>query len=498
MALKSPDEYKESLKELDLEVYLFGEKLEENIHDHPVISPSVEAIAKTYDLACDPEYREIMVAKSHLTGEDVNRFTHIHQSVQDLVLKSKMTRLLGRETGTCFQRCVGMDALNALSIVTHNVDEDRGTDYNERFKEYLKYVQGNDLVCDGAMTDTKGDRSRRPADQEDPDQYLHVVEGKDDGIVVKGAKAHQTGAVNSHEIIVMPTRRMKENERSYAVSFAIPSDKEGLKYIYGRHPSDLRKAEDLEMDTGNTKFSGQESLVIFDDVFVPRERIFLFGEHEFAADLVEKFSSYHRQSYACKAGVGDVLIGAASKVAEYNGVRDATHVREKLTEMNHLNETLFSCSLASAYEGVETDSGTFFVDVLKSNVCKLNVTRFPYRLSRLVTDIAGGLVATLPSEKDYRNPEVRDYIEKYLSGKEGEKTEDRMRILRLIENLTMGTGAASYLCESVHGAGSPMAQKMTIAALEDMSEKESSAERIAGIAQEGHSESESGRDDSSD
>lgn len=481
MTLKTPEEYRESLKELDLELYLFGSRISEDIHEHPVIKPSVNSIAMTYKLAQDPEYEDIMTEESHLTGEKVNRFTHIHQSVQDLVNKSKMNRILGRKTASCFQRCVGMDALNALSIVTYDIDEEKETNYYERFQEYLKYVQQNDLTCTGAMTDTKGDRSKRPSEQEDPDQYLHVVEEKEDGIIVKGAKAHQTGSVNSHEIITMPTRRMLENDEDYAISFAVPSDTEGIKYIYGRQSSDLRKEESSRMDKGNVNYSGQEALVIFDEVFVPWERVFMYKEPDHALSLVEKFSSYHRQSYSCKTGIGDVLIGAASNIAEYNGVRDSSHIRDKLVEMNHLNETMYSCSLACAYEGSEMDSGTYYVDTLKSNVCKLNVTRFPYQLARLATDIAGGLMATLPSEKDYENPETRNYIEKYLRGNRDVKTEDRMGMLRLIENLAMGTGANSYLVESVHGAGSPMAQRMTIGRLEDMEEKEQAAKRIAGL-----------------
>ncbi len=484
MSLKTPEEYRKSLQELNLEVYLFGEKLTENIHNHPIIKPSVESIAKTYDLAQDPEYKEILTAESHLTGEEISRFTHIHQSVQDLVKKTKMNRVLGRKTGSCFQRCVGMDALNAISIVTYKIDEEKDTNYYGRFVDFLEYVQKNDLACTGAMTDTKGDRSLRPSEQEDPDQYLHVVEEGDDGIVVRGAKAHQTGSINSHELIVMPTRNMREEDEDYAISFAIPSDTEGLKYIYGRHSSDLRKLREEKMDMGNSKYSGQEALIVFDEVFVPWERVFLYKDYEFASDLVEKFSSYHRQSYSCKAGVGDVLIGATSKIAEYNGVKDSSQIQDKLTEMNHLNETIHSCSLACAHEGEETSSGTYYVDPLKSNICKLNVTRYPYRLARLATDIAGGLIATLPSQKEYENPETKEYVKKYLQGKYDKKTENRMRILRLIENLTIGTGANFYLCESVHGAGSPMAQRLMINRLENIEEKEEAAKDIANVEED--------------
>lgn len=481
MALKTPEEYKNSLKDLDLEVYLFGEKLSGDIHRHPIIKPSVNALAKTYDVSLS---EELLTAKSHLNDEQINRFVHIHQSTQDLVKKTKMMRLLGRETGTCFQRCVGLDALNALSIVTYKIDQEKGTEFYERFLEYLEYVQENDLACTGAMTDTKGDRSLKPSEQEDPDQYLHVVEEKDNGIVVKGAKAHQTGAVNSHEIIVMPTRRMRKEDEDYAIAFALPSDTEGIKYIYGRQPSDLRKLEDYEFDTGNIKYGGQEALVIFDDVFVPWDRIFMYKDFKFAYDFVEKFASYHRQSYACKSGIGDVMIGATSNIAKYNGVRRKSHVIDKIIEMNHLNETIYACSLASAYEGHEEESGTYYVDTLKTQICKLNVTRFPFQMARLAIDVAGGYVTTLPAEEDFKDDRTRKYLNKYLKGVSDANVEDRVRTIRLIENLTMGAGAGMYLCESVHGAGSPMAQRITINRKVNMDEKEKAAKRIAGIKED--------------
>lgn len=217
MPLMNAKQYEESLRELNLVVYMFGKRLE-NIVDNPIIRPSMAAVAKTYEMAHRPEHEDIMTATSHITGIKINRFTHIHQSVNDLIKKSKMGRLLGRETGCCFQRCVGMDTLNALSIVTYDIDRENGTEYFQRFLKYLEYVQENDLTCDGAMTDPKGDRSLPPHKQADPDLYLHVVETREDGIIVRGAKAHQTGAVNSHEIIVMPTIAMREGDRAYAVS----------------------------------------------------------------------------------------------------------------------------------------------------------------------------------------------------------------------------------------------------------------------------------------
>ena len=303
-------QYEESLRKLNLNVYMFGKKIE-NVVDDPIIRPSMNAVAATYEFSLMPEYEDLLTATSHLTGKTINRFCHIHQNTEDLVKKTKMGRLMGSLTGCCFQRCVGMDAINALSMTTFDIDAKYDTEYYARFNKYLAYVQENDLTCDGAMTDPKGDRSLPPHKQTDPDMFMHVVEETDDGIIVRGAKAHQTGAVNSHEIIVMPTISMREEDKDYAISFALPSDAEGITYIMGRQSCDTRKLESGQMDRGNRIYGGHEALVVFDNVFVPWERVFMCREYEFAGQLVEQFASYHRQSYACKAGVGDVLIGAA-------------------------------------------------------------------------------------------------------------------------------------------------------------------------------------------
>lgn len=478
--MKTGKEYEDSLRKLKLNVYLFGKKVE-NVVDDPMIRPSMNAVKLTYELAHQPEYEDLMVATSHISGKKVNRFTHIHQSTQDLVKKTKMGRLLGSLTACCFQRCVGMDALNALSITTFNIDKKYGTEYNKRFLKYLEYVQDQDLVCDGAMTDPKGDRSLPPNKQPDPDAYLHIVEEKADGIIVRGAKAHQTGALNSHEIIVMPTSAMREDDKDYAVSFAIPSDSEGITYIYGRQSCDTRKLEKGNIDRGNIYFGGHEALVVFDNVFVPWERVFMLREYEFSGELVENFASYHRQSYACKVGVGDVLIGASQVAAEYNGAEKASHVKDKVIEMNHLNETLFCGSLACAQEGSKQSSGTYLVNTLLANVCKQNVTRFPYEIARLAQDIAGGLMVTCPSEDDLRSPEIGKWVKKYYMTKADVSTESRMRILRLIENITMGTAAVGYLTESMHGAGSPQAQRIMIARLVNMDSKKKIAKHLCGI-----------------
>jgi 4-hydroxybutyryl-CoA dehydratase/vinylacetyl-CoA-Delta-isomerase len=477
--LKTAEQYLESLRKLKLKVYFFGERIE-NPADFALTKPSQNSVALTYALAHDPKYSDLMTAKSHLTGEKINRFTHIPQNSEDLVRKVKMLRLLGQKTGACFQRCVGMDALITLSSLTYELDQKLGTQYYARFNEFLRYVQREDLVCNGAMTDVKGDRALRPSQQADRDMYVRVVEKRKDGIVVTGAKAHQTGAINSHEIIAMPTLAMREDDRDYAVSFSTPSDAEGVLHIIGRQASDTRKLEGGEIDVGNAKYgvAGHEALVVFDNVFVPWERVFMCGEYEFSGSFVERFASYHRQNYGgCKTGVGDVLIGATATIAEYNGVQDASHVRDKITEMVHLNETMYACGLACSYEGYRLPSGTYFVNPMLANATKQNVTRFPFEMARLAMDIAGGLVATLPSERDLKHPEVGKYVEKYLKGNTDIPTEHRMRMMRLIENMVLGVG----MLESLHGAGSPQAQRITILRHADLEAKKKLSKDLAGI-----------------
>ncbi|MGC8494799.1 MAG: 4-hydroxyphenylacetate 3-hydroxylase family protein [Syntrophobacteraceae bacterium] len=482
MPLKTAEQYEESLRRLKLKVYLLGERIGNPV-DHPIIRPSMNSVKMTYALAQDPLHEDLMTAKSHLTGKKINRFCHLHQSTDDLIRKVKMQRLLGQKTGACFQRCVGMDAINGVDSVTFEMDEKLGTDYHRRFEKFLLMMQEEDLTVDGAMTDPKGDRGLPPCRQQDPDMYVHVAERRENGIVVRGAKAHQTGALNSHWVLVMPTVAMGKEDSDYAVSFACPADAEGIYYIYGRQSCDTRKLEGGAIDVGNARFGGHEALMVFDDVFIPWENVFLCGEHEFSSMLVERFAGYHRQSYGgCKVGVGDVLIGAAALAADFNGAAKASHIKDKLIEMTHLNETLYACGIACSAEGSKTASGTYLIDLLLANVCKQNVTRFPYEIARLAEDIAGGLMVTMPSEKDLAHPEIGAAIRKYLRGSGGCPAEHRMRILRLIENITLGAAAVGYRTESMHGAGSPQAQRIMISRQGNIDHKKQLAKELAGIA----------------
>ena len=478
--MKTTQEYKDSLRERKIRVYIKGELQDpKTLIDHPFVKGHVASAAMTYALANSKEYEAMCAATSHLTGHKINRFTHIHQNVDDLLTKIKMLRMISQKTGTCYQRCVGFDAMNATYSVTYEVDQKYGTDYHERFKKFLKYVQDNDLMIAGAMTDVKGDRSLRPGQQKDPDLFVHVVEKRDDGVVIRGAKAHMTGIVNSHEMLIMPTMGMKPEEAEYAICCALPVDAPGITHIFGRQTNDDRKMGD-DIDQGNAQFGivGGEALTILDNVFVPWERVFMCGETEFSGLLVERFACYHRSNYgACKGGVSDVVIGAAALLADYSGYGKASHIKEKINEMIHMEETLYACSLACSCQGTCTASGAYFVDPLLANVGKHNVTKLIYDIDRLAQDIAGGIIATMPSEEDLRNPDIGPYVEKYLKGVESVSTEDRMRVARLVENMTGGTA----LVESMHGAGSPQAQKVMYSKLSSIEDKKKFAARIAGV-----------------
>jgi 4-hydroxybutyryl-CoA dehydratase/vinylacetyl-CoA-Delta-isomerase len=481
MTIMTGQQYKESLRRLKPEIYYMGEKIE-SVADHPAFLPHVNAAALTYDMAQAPEFEELLTATSHLTGEKINRFTHIHQGHDDLVKKVKMLRALGQQTGSCFQRCVGFDGLNSVYSITYDIDQKMDTDYHKRLVNVLKRIQSEDLMVSGAMTDVKGNRRLSPSQQKDPDLYVHVVEKKKDGIVVSGAKAHITGAVNSHAHLVMPTSAMKAEDADYALCFYVPVDTPGVVHIFGRQTNDTRKCNCF-LDQGNVEYGivGGEALIVFDKVFVPWEHVFMCGEHEFAYELVDRFSTAHRQNYGgCKTGLADALIGATYALAQVQGTDRASHIRDKLVEMVHLTETLYCCSIACSCQGYALPAGSYMADPLLANVTKLNVTREVYEIARLAQDIAGGILATAPSEMDWKDERVGKYVDKYMKGVAEVPTETRLRLLRLLEGMTCGTA----LVESMHGAGSPQAQRIMIERRANFERKKRLAEKLAKIGEQ--------------
>jgi len=475
------DQYRESIRKKKPVFYLFGQKIE-NPYDHPIVRASQNSYALTYDLACDPAYADLMTATSNLTGKKINRFGQIYQSIDDMIKKVKMVRVLCQKSGTCIQRCPTMDTGNALYMVTDEMDKKLGTEYHKRFINFFREVQEKDLSVGVAMTDVKGNRALRAHEQADPDLYLHVVEEKSDGIVVKGAKSNQTGSINHHYTFVAPTLAMKAEDKDYALAFAVPCDAEGIIHICGRQPGDTRRLEDCKIDIGNLNYGCMESLMVFDNVFIPWEKVFLYKEYEFSGKIPNLFGTNHRATYGgCKAGMSDVLIGAVKLAAEYNGVDKFPHIKDKIMEMVRLTETTYSCSIATAAEGKKTAAGSYFIDPLLANVTKMNVADLPFKMSRLAIDILGGLVGTVVSEQELNHPEIGKYVEKYLKGLPNVPAEHTIRIITLIQNLLFGTNSVEYVVESVHGAGSPQAQKGSLNRLVDFEAKKEMAKKLAGI-----------------
>ncbi|MGB9699874.1 MAG: 4-hydroxyphenylacetate 3-hydroxylase family protein [Thermodesulfobacteriota bacterium] len=476
MGVKTFAEYIESLRKMKPTVYMFGEKVE-NVVDNPRIRAGINATGATYELANSEKHRELLTTISPFINEPINRFTLPPQSIADLVARVKINRLIGSYVGTCHQRCTGLDCLSALSIVTYDIDKKYGTKYYPRFLEFLKYMQKNDFTANASVTDVKGDRSLSPHEQPDKDLYLRVVEKQKDGIIVRGAKVHQTGSLSSHELIVLPTRAMGKGDEDYAVAFAVPADTKGVIHVVGRNSLDTRELEGV--DCGNVRYSKYCPTVIYDDVFVPWERVFMCGEIEFSGELVNRFSAYHRQSHGgCKAGKIDVMTGAALMMMDYNGTSKVSHLREKITDMIHKAETLYGCSLAASYEGKKEPSGTYFINSVLANASKIHEGREMAESIRLLIDITGGYVADLPSDRDFQNPEISGLLKKYLQGAAGYPVEHRIKMLRFVEKLAMES--ADFISD-IHGGGSPQAHRLTIMRESDLERRKKLAKRLAGI-----------------
>ena len=462
MALRTKEEYFNNLKRLNTQLYAFGEKVQD-FTKHPCLSPPIESIGLVYELSSQKENEDFMTAHSPFINDKVSRFVHIMQDRDDLGMRFRLSRFMVHKHGACIgARCVSTGAVNSVFAGTNEVDKDLGTNYHGRFLEFLKYVQSNDLAVAGAMMDVKGDRSLSPGGQQDPDMYLHIVEKRENGIVVRGAKSSISGAFIADEIIVLPCTALKQGEEDYAVCFAIPSDTPGLLHIAEAPASNARRFTGDEMDYGNAKYGTHGSThLIFDDVFVPWDRVFLCGESKHAGTYVNYFALLQRLATSgCKTGHRDLLIGAAATVADYNGLGKAKHIRDKLTDFYFQSELSAGCALASVYNAQKSPSGVFFPDSLYINIAKLQGVNAIWNGNYITGDIAGGLVCTVPTAKDLKNDRIGKFVEKYFKAKEGVPTENRIRMMRLIEYLT-GQGSVVPM-ESTHGAGSPQAQKIFI------------------------------------
>ena len=473
------DQYRERMRKLKPNVYMGGKIVD---RFDPKLLGGMNVMAMTYDLAFDPELEDIGVVTSHLTGERINRFTHIHQSVEDLLNKQKMTRLYSQEVGGCIQRCMGIDSLNALSVVTYEADQKYGTKYNERFINFMKKVQKEDLSLNCAQTDVKGNRPKRPHEQEDPDLYLRVVEKRPDGIVVNGAKAHNSCSVYVDEIVAIPTRNMTAEEPDWAVAFSVPSDWEGVTLVNAAYSPPRRKK--LEAPFNKTGIS--HSITVFDHVFVPWERVFLCGETDMAGKLALLFALYHRHSYTgCKAAVSEIFTGATALAAEYNGIARAQHVRHKLADMIQVIDLIYAAGIAAAVNSKNMPSGTQVPDTNYCNAGRMLAGEAIYDEFEALAAIAGGLAATRPPEEDFYDEKTGPYMEKYIMRNPDISAENQHRAFRLFQDMMASAWGGHKLIDYLHGGGSPVIEKVAIYRDHNLEHSKDIAKKLAGIPIEG-------------
>lgn len=475
--MRTTKEYLEKLVSMKNNIYLEGELIG---RDHPKIVKASKTIQKTFDLADDPAYERLLTATSHITGKKISRFTHIHQNAEDLLLKQEMTRLICTRVGGCIQRCMGIDALNGLSVSTKNADLKYGTNYHERYLNFLTYFQENDLVGCAAQTDAKGDRSLRPSEQPDADQYLHVVGRTPDGVIVRGAKLHNTMAQLADEIIVFPTRALGKNEKDYAIAFAIPADTEGIHMIT-RISEPPQREPGLEAPA--LDFVDIESFTVFDDVFIPNERIFINGETEFGGETALLFALFHRHSYCgCKPGLGDVFTGLAALTADYNGIEKASHVREKIADLVSVAELVYAAGVAASVKSFKTPSGTQVPNIMYANVGRRHAGLNAFHEANILADLTGGIPATLPLSKNYTNPVIGEYIRKYTARRAGVSAENHYRVALFASDMLASEVMSAMLIAGVHGGGSPLMEDIAIMMAADINGKKDILKYLAGIS----------------
>jgi 4-hydroxybutyryl-CoA dehydratase / vinylacetyl-CoA-Delta-isomerase len=463
MALMTPEQFEASLKDLKPRVFMNGKPVE-SILENRNTRTVIEANKASYEWALDPRFKDIMSCYSPLIDDVVNRYTHVSTSTQDLVKKAEAGTFTAERLGTCIYRCVGYDAFHSLASTCWEMDKDLGTEYHPRFLEYLKMVQRKDLSVAGALTEPRGKRNQKTLDWPDPFLSLKVVDKNQDGIFVRGAKINISGAFASHEMVVLPQSAHFPGEEDYALAFAIPTDTQGITYVcqYSPYSAERDAADDLE-ELGNPRFGQREtSLVIFDNVFVPWDRVFHCGETKYSGKFVTRFAKTHRMTCGgtCKVGFMNQIIGAAKLIQEYKGLEKVAHINDQLTEMVVMRETGRACGLAAANKGTEdpVGSGVYLPDELMGNVAKLNICNSFWRAMALAGDIGGGLVVTMPSLKELKNPEVKDFVTEFYSFGSDEPTENILKVHKLLQNWTAGQhGVATW-----HGAGPVMAQKIML------------------------------------
>jgi len=479
LGVKTREDYLKSLGKLRPNIYKFG-KLIEDVTTNPATRRTVESHARAFDAAQNPELRDLFITKSSLTGDEIHRFNSLMTSAEDMINNARFKRACYRLTGTCTGGlCAGWNAANVMWAVTYDVDRDKGTDYHERLKRWLIGAQNEGLVVAGALTDAKGNRSLKPSQQPDPDSNLHVVEIRDDGIVINGAKVMICGVAASNEIFILPGSVYGESDKDYAVACVVPRDIEGLTIVETRRPSDERELEDGSFDTMETGIT--QAYLMFEKVFVPKERVFLCGEYQYTGKIIQYFTATYRACIgACVAGQGDVMVGAAAAMARANGLSAKTFMN-KLIDMVINNEVTYGLGIGAIAVGKQHPSGAWFADSLLAHTNKVMVATLPYETKRICQDIGGGIVETgcFPSHKDFTSPEYGHLIQKYI--KAGDvSAETRARMARLTEWLTLGAGVPGCM----HGGGSPDGARLVLRANTPLEDYINYARALAGVTEE--------------
>ena len=454
----SAADYRESLRRYKPRVFINGQAVD-NVADEPLLAPGIRAVGVTYDFALKPELQNVMVAVEQSSGKPVNRMLHINRSSSDVLNKLEAVRLVCQESG-CAQRYLTQDALNGIFQATHRIDADKGCDYHQRFMNYLHRVQDEDLTLGVAMTDAKGDRSLRPHQQSNPDVYLHITERRRDGIVISGTKAIVTGAPFMHELLVMPGRNMVAADADFAVCCAVPIDAPGITIVSrpaGR-PGDASAKF-------SAKYGQSVAVVLFDQVFVPWERVFLAGEWEHSGFLTLTYASHHRHScIGARAGFGDLLIGAGALMMEANGLDpyEVHHLGDAMVDLIKIVEGFFACGVASSVYAVEDPAGNFMPEPVFSNIGKLLLATQIYDMHRLAHHVSGGLVVALPGPDEDHNPATGGDLAAVLSARPDIPYGKRAEVARIMEDLTASYTAGWYSVISLQGGGSPEAMKKEI------------------------------------
>ena len=456
--MKTGAQYIEEMKKMRPNVYKWGELIED-VTTHPATAAAIQTIANCYDASFAPETEAIYTTTSVLTGKKIHRWNSLMQSPEDIVGNALMKRDAYRKCGSCpGAKCAGWTIVNALWGVTYDMDKEYGTNYHERLKNFAIFMEENSLSTCGALTDAKGNRAIKAALQENPDVYLRVVETRPDGVVIRGFKNQICGTVSAQYIMAIPTTAFGEDEAQYCIAVAVPRDEEGVTIVETRRPSDTRVEED---GWDGIKSGTTQSYIIFEDVFVPNERVFMNGEYKYSGTCILNFTAIYRAAIgACVAGQGDVMIGAAIALARANGLGQKTF-QDKLTKMSINNETTFGLGVGAMYRGSKHPSGAYYPDSLLAHVNKIHVASIPYDTKLLAQEISGGIAETgcMPSYKDMMAP---GYGKKILESLDAgtAKPEDRVKLARLVEWLTIGGGVPGCM----HGGGSPDTAKMIIKA----------------------------------